>query len=366
MGLDIQKTDAHATTAIPPSWRKDLTREVDLVEEVGRIYGYDKVPDNAAVPMAASYKTQPDRVLDKVRSVMTAAGFDEAMTPSLVPEPWSNAFSPWTDLPALQSSQPMLGVLEKSSQNIGAVDLLRRSLIPSLLEAYRINEYRSNEEIELFETAKVYLPNPKHELPDQPTKMALVSGRDYLQIKGVIESLVDYIAPGFRLTVENWQHELFNVNQSVALKLDAKDKASFGFLGEVSKQGQKQFGLRSKATVCEIDLGALAEHATLVVQHQNQSMFPPISRDFNFIVENAVHWADLATTVKTSAGPLLEDVIYKETFRDEKKDGPSKKRLLLSVVLRSDEETLTGQQADDVCQNIIDGCQKNHAAVLLG
>ena len=95
-------------------------------------------------------------------------------------------------------------------------------------------------------------------------------------------------------------------------------------------------------------------------------MFPPISRDFNFIVENAVHWADLETTVKSAAGPLLEKIIYRETFRDEKKDGPSKKRLLLSVVLRSDEATLTGQEAEDVCQNIVKNCQKNHSAALVG
>jgi phenylalanyl-tRNA synthetase beta chain len=62
----------------------------------------------------------------------------------------------------------------------------------------------------------------------------------------------------------------------------------------------------------------------------------------------------------------LEKVHYRETFRDEKKDGPTKKRLLLSVVLRSDSETLTGQQAEDVCQRIITQCGKNHEAALVG
>lgn len=363
LGLTIDKQESDSITVSPPSWRKDLTREVDLIEEVGRIYGYDKVPEDRAVPMAASHRPASDRVLDKVRTVMTTAGYDESVTASLVPQPWSDAFTPWTDSPPLCSSQPMLGVLEKASQNIGAVEFLRRSLVPSLLEVYRINEYRSNEEIKLFETAKVYLPCKDADIPDQPTKLAMVSEDDFFAVKGLVESLVNYVAPNAELSLHPCQHSLLDPDRSGELKIG---KHVFGWVGEVSKAGKKLFALRSNATVCEVDFGVLAECAVLIPQHQNQSPYPPVSRDFNFIVENAVHWADLESTVKDAAGPLLEKVHYRETFRDEKKDGPTKKRLLLSVVLRSDSETLTGQQAEDVCQRIITQCGKNHEAALLG
>ena len=361
LGLTIERSLADSITVIPPSWRKDLTREVDLIEEVGRIYGYDKVPDTAAVPMAASFRPAADRVLDKVRGVLTAAGFDEAVTASLVPQVWSETFSPWSGSPPLRSSQPMLGVLEKASQNIGAVDLLRRSLVPSLLEVRRINDYRSNDQVELFETAKVYLPQSAHQLPDQPTKLALVSCRDYFTVKGLIESLVAVVAPVTKLNWHACQIALLDLARSGELRIGTE---IFGWLGEVASAGRKQFGLRGEATVCEIDLSLLTKHAVLIPRHQNQSLFPPVSRDFNFIVENAVHWADLETTVRAAAGPLLEQVLYRETFRDEKKDGPTKKRLLLSVVLRSETGTLTGQQADEVCQRIIGQCAVLHAAAL--
>ena len=88
--------------------------------------------------------------------------------------------------------------------------------------------------------------------------------------------------------------------------------------------------------------------------------------DFNFVVENAVRWADLESTVRAAAGSLLESIEYRETFRDQKKDGPSKKRLLLSVVLRSNNSTLTGQQAEEVCSSIVASCQSKHAAALVG
>ena len=90
-----------------------------------------------------------------------------------------------------------------------------------------------------------------------------------------------------------------------------------------------------------------------------------MSRDFNFIVENSVHWLDLEATVRDAGGALVESILYRETFRDPAKDGESKKRLLLSVLLRSSDATLTGDQADDVCQRIVSSCGEKHSATLV-
>jgi phenylalanyl-tRNA synthetase beta chain len=363
LGMQVLAEKPDAITVVPPSWRKDVSREVDLIEEVGRIYGYEHVPDNALVPLAASYRPVQDRALEKTRSVLTAAGFYEAVTASLVPQSWSDAFSPWTESPALRSSQPMLGVLEKASQNIGAVDLLRRSLVPSLLEVRRINDYRSNEFVELFETAKVYLSVGGKPLPDQPVKLALVSWRDYFAIKGVVESLLSHLAPQLSLAWRSCQLDLLDLNRSGELWVENR---RLGWIGEVTANARKQFGLRSGATVCELDFETLVELAELVPHYQELSMFPPVTRDFNFVLDDAVYWADLESTVKSAAGSLLEKVNYRETFRDEKRDGAGKKRVLLSVVLRSAEGTLTSQQAEDISQGIIGRCRAELGAELSG
>ena len=363
LGLKIKSSDDASITAIPPTWRKDLTRECDLVEEVGRIYGFDKIPDNVNVPMAASYRPKIDRVIDKIRGVMTAAGFDEAVTPSLVPELWSNAFTPWSDEAPMISSQPMSGVLEEYSKNIGSVNLLRRSLVPSLIEVKRINEYRSNTDVSLFETAKVYLTVGEDVIPDQPTKLALVSDRDFYSVKGVIESLVSTINPAAKLSIARCSHELLDVSQSGELTLGGE---RLGWIGQVSKSGRKLFGLRSDAVVAELDLATLEKQAIMVPQHTSLSTFPPVSRDLNFIVDDAIRWGELESTVRSACGELLESVNYRETFRNEKSDGPGKKRLLLSVVLRSTTATMTGKEADEVCQAIISSCKQKHSAALVG
>lgn len=363
LGLDIQSINDGSVDVIAPSWRKDLTREVDLIEEVGRIYGFDKVPDDAPVPMSAAYRPKTDRAVDRIRNVLLAAGFDEAMTPSLVPQQWSDAISPWTDQPPLKSSQPMLGVLEKASQNIGSVDLLRRSLIPSLVEVRRINEFRSNDDIELFEMAKVYLPIQGQPIPDQPTKIGLVSERDFFFVKGIVEAIVDAMSPGAKVSMVPAEHDLLDPDQSGEFQIGGK---TLGWMGRVSQSAKKLFRLRSDAVVAEIDLQLLEDCMVLIAEHQNQSAFQSVSRDFNFIVENSVNWDALEKTVRQQGGPLLESVDFREVFRDEAKDGKTKKRMLLSVTLRSQDSTLTGDQVDVVCQSIIEGCAKNHAAVLLG
>jgi phenylalanyl-tRNA synthetase beta chain len=83
------------------------------------------------------------------------------------------------------------------------------------------------------------------------------------------------------------------------------------------------------------------------------------------IMDNAVRWSEIEATVRSSGGELLETVEYRETFRNEKKDGPDKKRVLMSVTLRSPSETLTGEQAESISQQIIEDCKKNHGAALL-
>lgn len=363
LGLAIKSADEHTVVTVPPSFRKDLTREVDLIEEVGRIFGFDKIPDNVNVPMAASHRPPIDRVVDKIRSIMTAAGFDEAVTVSLLPSAWSDAFSPWTTAPPLISSQPMLGVLDDYSQNIGTVNVLRRSIVPNLLEVARINEYRSNSDVSLFETAKVYLPQGSDEIPLQPTKLALVSQRDYFAVKGLLESLISGVSPHAQLTIEACEFELLDINKSCELKLDGQ---TLGWVGEVSATAKKQFGIRTNATVAELDIQTLEQLAVLVPQHTEQSQFQPMSRDFNFILDDSVPWIELEANVRAAGGPLLESVEYKETFRNEAKDGQGKKRVLLSVTLRSNTETLTGQQADQVSQAIINQCESKLSAALLG
>ena len=235
--------------------------------------------------------------------------------------------------------------------------------MPSLIEVRRINEYRNNHDASLFETASVYLTKGENIIPDQPVKMACVSGDDYYSVKGAIEMVVSSINPVAQLSVAPCEFDLLDASKSGELKLNG---TTLGWMGEVSKAAGKKFGLRSRATVAEIDLAVLKQAMVGIPLHQQLSAFPAISRDFNFVVKNEVLWSDLQATVQEAAGDLLESVEYRETFRKEENDGKGMKRVLLSVVLRSSTETLTSDQAEKISAAIVTACESKLTAKLLG
>jgi phenylalanyl-tRNA synthetase beta chain len=348
------ETRAHGAgiEVVPPSWRRDLTREIDLVEEAARIHGYDKIPEDVSVPMAASHKSDADRVLGKVRRVLTAGGFDEALTASMVPESWTASFSPWTAAAPIVANTPMLK----------GADRLRTSLIPSLLDVRRINESLSNPHPDLFETAKVYLPRAG-QLPDEPWLIALVGGGDFYHVKGVIEAIVAELNPETQLEVGTWRHPLLDDARSCELHLDGR---RFGFLGELNGAGVKEYALRGGAAIAELQLAELHRIARLTPKYRPLSTQQPITRDLNFIVAEAVRWSDLAGTVRSAAGPELERIEFREEFRDAKKDGPGRKRLFFSYTIRPAEKTLTSDEAESIQQAIIAACGKHHQAAVVG
>jgi phenylalanyl-tRNA synthetase beta chain len=349
---------------VPPTWRGDLTREIDLVEEVARIHGYDKIPEDVRVPMAPSHRTREDRVLAKVRQVLTAAGYDEALTLSAVEETWSDAFSPWTSQPPLRAQAPVLR----------RADRLRRSLVPSLLGARQTNEALSNPVIELFEVAKVYLSSAESghpaagaaSLPVEETMITIVGGSDYFGVKGVCEALLAILDPAAELAVRPTAQPLLETDRSSELWLAVAGAGEqlLGYLGEVNVGGRKEFDLRGPATVAEIKLSVLLEIAQLIPQAGRLSAYPAVSRDLNLVVDEAVFWADVAQTVRQASTPYAEHLQLQDVYRSAERLGPGKKSLLLTLTLRSAEGTLTGEEADAIREKIVAACAERHGAQL--
>ena len=341
---DLGCTETHVcdqnVKVVAPSWRADLTREIDLVEEVARIHGYDQIPEDAGVKMVASTRSLEDRVLEKVRGVLVSAGFDEAITVSTVDEKWVPKFRAWSEAEPLKVSTP---VLERAN-------CLRQTLVPSLLAARRRNEKLFNKEIELFEIASIYLP-ADGEIPDQRRMLAISSGGDFRELKGVVETLFQTIAPGTKLSTVPWESQLLTTGRACQFK--TSDRLC-GVVGEVSDWGLEQFELRNNSSIVEIDLGVLLEHYVAIRRAQPLSAFPPVSRDLNIVVDEAIAWSQVEAIVEGEGGDLLESVTFQDdSYRDVKQLGEGKKSLLFSIQLRSTSDTLTNEQADAVRDTIV-------------
>jgi phenylalanyl-tRNA synthetase beta chain len=344
------RADAVRIEVIPPSWRRDLSREIDLVEEVARIHGYDAIPEDVGVPMAASARGRLDLVLAKVRHALAASGVDEAMTISVVEPAASEAFSTWTDAAPLQLSVPILR----------RADLLRRSLIPSLLIARRTNETLANPPVELFETARIYLPRDG-ELPVEELMLAITSGRDFLTVKGILEAMIESLNPTAALGVTDFQHQLFAPGRACELRLDGE---RFGFLGEVSPTGLKQFELRGPSTVAEVRVAMLERIANLAPQAIELSPYPAVERDINLVLAEEVRWGAIAATIQAAAGENLERLAYRDTYRDSERLGSGQKSFLFTLILRGRKATLTSPEADEARDSVVAACAKSHGAQL--
>lgn len=320
----------------PPHWRRDLTREIDLIEEAARIHGYEAIPENVPVPLTAASRSVKDRVVDKVRRTLTALGYDECVTLSCVDPETSAAFSPWTAAEPLRAEQPVLR----------RADVLRRSLVPSLLAARRTNESLGNEWIELFEVAKAYLPAGE-KLPQEPVLVGLSSGRDFFAVKGAVEAILANLNPAIPLEVKDATLPLLHAEKAVELHVGGK---LLGFLGEVSKEGLALFDLRKPATVAEIQLDRLLEVANLIPRYQPISDLPSSSRDLNFLLAETVRWNDLEALVRRQAGGCLESLQYRETYRH--KSLGDRKSVLMTLVFRGKQGTLTHAEIDGACQAV--------------
>jgi phenylalanyl-tRNA synthetase beta chain len=350
LGNRIVSADRRRIEVIPPSWRRDLTREIDLIEEVARIHGYETIPEDVSVPMSPSAERKQDRVTARVRQALTALGFDEAMTLSAVEEDWSQAFSPWTDAAPLVSPTPILR----------RADRLRRSLVPSLLGARRTNEAAANAVIELFEIAKIYLPKPGG-LPDEELMLALTSGGDFFAVKGAVETILASLKVQPTLDVHDFNDKLFLPGRAVELIVGGE---RIGLLGEVSVAGRKQFELRGGTTVAELRLAPLVDLSQFVPHYREVPATPAIARDLNLELAERVRWSDVAAAVREAAGAVLEQLDFKDVYHNDELIRRGEKRLLLSVTLRDPRATLTSAHADEVRDRIVAACGAQFGARL--
>jgi len=349
-----EPSDAHARI-VSPSYRSDLTREIDLIEEIARIHGYEQIPEDAAVPLVSSAKRPKDIVMETVRRVVCASGFNETMTPSLIGKSPTSSLSPWTKEDAMTTLIPLL---EGANQ-------LRRSLIPSLVAAKLYNQSQSNRDSQLFETANVYLPLTTG-LPGQQFNLGVIGLSDIRSVAGTFEEILDRgCGPEFmqaKLSKSMVEWNFLAPHSGIAWQVGGE---MIAWVGQLNRSIVDAIKLDCEAAVGEMNLDMLLEHARLIPQLQPIVPFPTVERDLNLILDEATQWQAISATIQKAAGPLCINVAFREIYRDTSKDGAGKKRVLLSMHLRSDTETLTGEQADTVMQNVLSACQAEFQATIL-
>jgi phenylalanyl-tRNA synthetase beta chain len=339
LGLELMAQADDSITVRPPSWRPDLEREIDLIEEAARIHGYEHIPEDRSIPVTTAPRGIRERVESEVRDALTGLGFNEAVTFSLVDEELGAPVAPGAEAAPLR--------IDHSSRKREVA--LRQSLVPSLLAVQRHNEAHGNPDAELFEIANVYLPRPKADLPHEPTRLALVSSRDFRGLKGVVEAVLGRLHVAEGLSARAVEVPLFAPGRAAELNLG---DTHLGFLGEVDPARLQALELRGACAAAELELDVLLRLARPVAQYHPLPPFPAVVRDLSLVVDRAIPWAELAATVAEAGGRLLVGIEYLDTFQGGNL-AENEQSVHFGMTFRLPERTLTGDEVDRTVGDII-------------
>jgi phenylalanyl-tRNA synthetase beta chain len=352
LGLEWLGQSDEWVTVRPPSWRPDLEREIDLIEEVARINGYEHIPEDRAIPVTSAPRGLRERVETEVRGLLVGLGLDESVTFSLVDEALGQPVRPGP------ASAPLR--IDHSSRKREIA--LRQSLIPSLLAVRRHNEAHGNVDAALFEIANVYLPWPDHTLPNEPTRLALVSGQDFRGLKGTVDALLERLHVPAGISARPADVPLFTAGRSAELLLG---QTHLGYLGEIASEQLEASELHASCSAAELEFDVLLSQAQLVARYRPLPPFPAVVRDLSLVVARSLPWAELAAAVRESTGPLLSDLEYLDTF--EGGNLPANEQSVhFGMTFRHPDRTLTGEEVDRAVNAVVDRCSMRFGAKLRG
>lgn len=346
--LGIKKQTRTRISVLAPSWRGDLTREIDLIEEVARIHGYDKISETTRMSVVMSPLSQRQRCERVVRRVLSGAGLNEVMTYSLVAEAPVQRAQPWCDAEPLKLRNPVS--VDKTH--------LRLTNMANLLAVKRFNAAHGADKVDVFELGKIYLPRADSSdgLPREQVCLGLLTDREdgFFVLKGLLANLLD------ALHVEIELEEGFAAAGGQVVGLFARDESLMlglggkllGCVGVVRDNVAEDFDLKSRPALMEIDFDLLVQHSRHAAPVRAVPRYPAVQRDIAVVLDEGVQWKELRLCVLDGAPEHLESLEFFDVYRGEQ-IAAGKKSIAFSITLRSADRTLTGEEADAARDHIV-------------
>ena len=331
-----------------PSRRLDIAIEEDLIEEVGRIYGVDKV--EAKLPVVESKPGHIDKYIRDIKIRLASLGLNEAITYSLTSE---------TSLKIIPTEKEEIKVLEPM---IEEKKYLRKSLIPSLMEIYEYNKARNNKDVNIFETGEVFYKENEEYVQNDHLGILMTGtyidgvnnkiNADYYYIKGIIENILDYLGYNKRydFTIEQTIKNM-HPYQTASIIVNGKN---VGFLGRIHPSIYKD-----NVYISEINLTELRKIGVGNMKHKEISKYPSIKKDVSFIFDKEVLSKDIIKDIKNSSSKILNNVtVYDEYIIEETRS------LTFALTFLDETGTLTEEEVMKEFNKIIDTITKKYNAKL--
>lgn len=347
-----------------PSRRNDLSIEVDIIEEVARLYGYNRIP---AVFLQGSQSigglTREQRLRRVIRRTLRHLGLNEAVTYSLTSPQMEKGLSLHSDARPIPLSRPISD--ERS--------VLRTSLLPHLIQVAAYNVHHRQDRVALFEIGRTYLANqePLTDLPEERWELAGLwtgpmepvhwrgqTASDFYRVKGVLEALFT------RLGIDNvafqpTRPEGFHPGRTAEIRIDGRFA---GVFGQLHPRLADEMDLKDTFAF-QLDLAVLLEESRTDLLFRSIPRYPASSRDLAIVVDAGIPAAEVEKVIRKAAGEHLESVTLFDVYTGEQV-GNEKKSLAYSLVYRAKDRTLTDEEVSKFHQNVVDELEKVFGARL--
>lgn len=350
--MTVEETDGGVLRVVPPSFRSDITREVDLTEEVVRLVGYDDVPVTSPRAEVSSEPLDPhQRSRGEVKAILQGCGFFEILTYSFVSPDAIRALGFSQDDERLQFVSIMNPLSEDQS-------VMRTTLVPGLLQTARHNFGHKNEDLRIFELSKVFLPGAGEPLPREPHHIALLmAGRrmpsalygneeevDFTDIKGAVEAVLE---PFYLQDISFRAEELPSYMDGQQAASVYVSGSRIGALGRLDPQVAERFDLKRTIYLFEGDFDKIF---TLRQPHplfRSLPKFPAVARDMAIVLDEGIAAQEAMDIIRKQQEPLLEHVEVFDIYRNPQL-GSGKKSIGYRLVYRAPDRSLTDEEVNEV------------------
>lgn len=342
----VKPVDEHMLVVTPPTFRVDVTRPEDLMEEVARLSGYDNIPTTFPAMTAGSRKPIDALVWrDAIKDTMLGFGFTEAINYSFIP---TNACDRLR-LPENDSRRSTVKILNPLTEDQAE---MRSTMIPGLLDTMLRNVSRQTTTLKLFEIGKVFIHKADDEQPDEKDMLTAIwtgnstdaawhsKGRecDFYDMKGVVEGLLESLRLKQISFTALPAKECFYTKPGYSARIAAAD-CPIGIIGEVHPAVLADYGLKQTAYITELDLDQLIPCIPSTKQYRPIPRFPSISRDITMIIDETVETQSVLSAVASAENHLVQKVVLFDVYRG-KPVPEGRKSISFRIVYRSPDQTL--------------------------
>ena len=356
LGCSVDVTDL-GWDVQTPSWRFDLNIEVDLVEEVGRIFGYDNIPNQSPVAALTMNQAQEKLIsLGRVKHHLVARGFQEAITYSFVEPKQQQLIVP--DIQSLDLPNPI------------SIDMsaMRMSLLPGLLNTAAYNQKRQQSRVRIFESGLRFIPdeNSENGLNQEMMLAGVIAGNqseehwdiplrtvDFFDLKGDLESVLALTGLADRFTFRTATHPALHPGQTAVVELDDQ---VVGYIGTLHPELEKKFDLNGRTIVFEIEWAAI--ESRMIPEAEALSKYPANRRDIALVVDDSIESDQILRACTALNDPIVISASLFDVYKGDHL-GAGKKSLAVSVTLQSKDRTLEESEIAQSMSEIVKHLSEN-------